>query len=152
MLKSSLDEGILEINGLPDAPMLLIISAPTYLTNPDLLNYVAWKSSKGFRPRLVTTDTTGTTTTAIKAYIQNAYTNWAIPPTYVLLIGDSPTIPAWTGSGEGNPKTDLNYSLLAEKELIRGSCDDDDYGWVLGGVQSVLNEVEAEIGKLKQKA
>ena len=42
----------------------------------------------------------------------------------------------------------LKYSLLAEKELIRGSEDDDKYGWVLGGVQSVLNEVEKEIGNL----
>jgi len=119
MLKSSLDEGILETNGLPDAPMLLIISAPTYLTNSDLLNYVAWKSSKGFRPRLVTTDTTGgATTTAIKAYIQNAYNTWTIPPTYVLLIGDAAQIPAWTGSGAGNPKTDLNYSMLAGSDYM----------------------------------
>jgi len=118
MLKSSLDVGILETNGLPDAPMLLIISAPTYLSNSDLLNYVAWKSSKGFRPRLVTTDTTGTTTTAIKAYIQNAYNNWTIPPTFVLLIGDAAAIPAWTGSGAGTPKTDLNYSMLAGSDYL----------------------------------
>ncbi len=118
MLKSSLDAGILETNGLPDPPMLLIISAPTFLTNPDLLDYVDWKWSKGFRPKLVTTDTTGTTASAIKTYIQNAYNNWAIPPTFVLLIGDAAAIPAWTGSGSGNPKTDLNYSLLAGTDYM----------------------------------
>jgi hypothetical protein len=119
LLKSSLDNAILETNGLPDPPMLLIISAPTYLTNSDLLSYVEWKRSKGFRPRLVTTDTTGgATTTAIKAYIQNAYNTWPIPPTFVLLIGDAAQIPAWTGSGEGNPKTDLNYSQLAGSDYL----------------------------------
>jgi len=43
----------------------------------------------------------------------------------------------------------LKCSLLAEKELIRGSEHDDKYGRLLGGIQSVLNEVEAQIEKLR---
>jgi hypothetical protein len=118
MLKSSLDAGILETNGLPDPPMLLIITSPTYASNTHLLDYMDWKWRTGFRPKLVTTDTTGTTAAAIKSYIQNAFNNWEIPPTFVLLIGDVSSIPAWTGSGADNPHTDLNYSLLSGSDYF----------------------------------
>jgi len=42
---------------------------------------------------VVTTTTTGSTSSAIKSYIQNAYDNWEIPPEYVLLLGDAEYIP-----------------------------------------------------------
>jgi hypothetical protein len=47
----------------------------------------------------------------VKAFIQDAYDNWSIPPSFVLLVGDVDKIGYFTGSGEGNPPTDLNYSL-----------------------------------------
>lgn len=118
LMKTSLDRSILELNGLPEPPLLLIITDPTWEDNADLLEYVEWKFHKGFRPVLRTTDSTGTSATSIKAYIQNAYDNWDIAPTFVLLIGDVGAIPYWTGSGTGNPATDLNYSLLRGTDYL----------------------------------
>ena len=46
------------------------------------------------------------TAAAIKSYIQSL---WGSPnsPEYVLLIGDTDTIPAWTGGGDSSSPTDL---------------------------------------------
>ncbi len=101
-----------DLNGLPNPPKLLIITEPSWATNANLLAHVDWKRAKGFRPELVTTSTTGSTNTAIKAYIQNAYDTWPIPPTAVLLVGDTGGIPHWVGIGANNPATDLNYTML----------------------------------------
>ncbi|MBM3324921.1 MAG: hypothetical protein FJY66_04570, partial [Calditrichaeota bacterium] len=136
LMKTSLDAGILEINGMPEPPLLLIITEPTWESNTSLQNYINWKFSKGFRPVLVTTSTTGTTKELIKAYIQTAYNDWPIPPTYVLLIGDSGPIPAWTGIGSGAPKTDLNYSLLEGTDYM----PDVDLGrWSVANVTHITN-------------
>jgi hypothetical protein len=112
VMKTSLEQSVRTLNGLPEPPLLLIITDPDWEDNADLLDYVDWKFEKGFRPVLRTTDSTGTTAASILAYIENAYYNWPIAPTFVLLIGDVDAIPRWTGSGSGSPNTDLNYSLL----------------------------------------
>jgi len=53
----------------------------------------------------------GTTNTAIKTYIQSL---WGGPsaPDYILLVGDTDTIPHWSGGGDGSPSTDLNYACM----------------------------------------
>jgi hypothetical protein len=50
----------------------------------------------------------GSTTGAIKSYIQNAYDTWEVPPTYVLFLGDTDYIPTWTGAYSSSA-TDLYY-------------------------------------------
>ncbi|MEO0249679.1 MAG: hypothetical protein ABIN58_09140 [candidate division WOR-3 bacterium] len=37
--------------------------------------------------------------------IQNAYDSWPIPPTAVLLVGDTGGIPHWVGIGADSPAT-----------------------------------------------
>jgi hypothetical protein len=89
----------------------LIITAPTF--EAGLASFVNHKSSQGFTVDVFNTTTTGTTTTAIKAFIQARYDNAATRPEFVLLVGDVQHIPSWIGTGEGNPNTDLNYVQLA---------------------------------------
>jgi len=88
----------------------LIITAPEY--EAGLAPFIAHKNGLGYNITLVTTTVTGTTTTAIKTYIQNLYANPTTKPEFILLVGDTDKIPAWTGSGTGSPRTDLNYVLL----------------------------------------
>ena len=88
----------------------LIITAPEY--EAGLAPFISHKTANGFNVNLFTTATTGTSTTAIKAFIQARYNDAATKPEFILLVGDVDKIPAWTGSGEGNPQTDLNYALL----------------------------------------
>jgi hypothetical protein len=61
---------------------------------------------------LFNTTVTGTTTTTIKSFIQQRYNDPSTKPEYILLVGDVAQIPAWIGSGEGTPRTDLNYVQL----------------------------------------
>lgn len=70
----------------------LIIANPSLATQAQPL--ANWKHLKGVQTMLVTLNDTGTSAAAIKAYIQNAYDNWDVPPEYVLLVGDTEVIPS----------------------------------------------------------
>jgi hypothetical protein len=101
---------------LPTLPIgLLIITADSFVSALD--PFVDWKTLKGYSPTVVTTGTTGTTKEQIKAYIQNAYDTWPIPPTWVLLVGDTHLIPNWTGTA-CSTETDLYYCTLAGTDYL----------------------------------
>jgi hypothetical protein len=73
-----------------------------------------WRRRKGFNVFVRNlTQVGGGTASAVKAYIQDAYDNWPIPPSFVLLVGDVDKIGYFTGQGTGNPPTDLDFSLCA---------------------------------------
>ena len=57
------------------------------LTNLEYLT--DWKHQKGFKVTLASTSETGTSTTSIKNYIQNAYDTWQDPPEFVCFVGDA---------------------------------------------------------------
>ncbi len=87
----------------------LIITAPEFLDNADLAALAQWKGQKGYDVTVVSTDETGATKEEIKAYIQDAYDNWGIPPVFLLLVGDTDTIPYW----QVVEITDLYYATLS---------------------------------------
>lgn len=64
----------------------LIITPPLFENYLEYL--VDWKRRKGHPVTVVSTLDAGSSPTAIKAYIQEAYDTWADPPRYILLIGD----------------------------------------------------------------
>ncbi len=67
----------------------------------DLAGFIEWKTMKGFYVTVAYTDVIGTTTTAIKAYIQGLYdagTAEDPAPTFVLLVGDVAQIPSFNMS------------------------------------------------------
>jgi hypothetical protein len=88
----------------------LIITDPSFETG--MQQFVTHKVSNGFQVDMFNTTVTGTTTTAIKNFIQARYNDPSTKPEYILLVGDVAQIPAWTGTGEGSPKTDVNYAQL----------------------------------------
>ena len=72
--------------------------------------FVTQKESKGY---VVTTTKTsdipgGVTKENIHSYIEDAYDNWNVPPAFVLLVGDTPQIPTYTGSASYT-EADLYY-------------------------------------------
>lgn len=113
-----------------DAPVEFLVVAPNDAAMLTALEpFVAWKTSTGFNVRVVTTAVTGTTTSAIKSYIQGLY-NSADPPVYILMIGDSPTpLVTYTVSGGGSGGTDLPYvqmdaDLYPDMIIARWPVDD----------------------------
>jgi hypothetical protein len=73
-----------------------------------------WKLQKGFDVTVVRTSDIpgGNTKENIKAYIQDAYDNWDVPPTFVLLVGDTGYVSHWVGTESSNPSTDLYYVTM----------------------------------------
>ena len=89
----------------------LIITADAYYNN--VLPFVGLKQSRGFEVTMtkISEIPNGNTNTGIKAYIQNAFDTWPVPPSYVLLVGDTNTVPTWTGPVIGT-STDLYYGTM----------------------------------------
>jgi hypothetical protein len=101
-----------------------LIIAGDHLADP-LSPLVEWKRRKGFHTTLATLSSISplshATATAeeIKGYIKNAYDNWIIPPTYVLLVGDIGSIPSWTTQYPYLPApTDLYYATMDENDIL----------------------------------
>jgi len=75
--------------------------------------FADWKTTLGFETTVTLTSEIpgGPTKENIKAYISDAYNNWDVPPSFVLLVGDTGQIPTWTGSDTGTC-TDLYYVTM----------------------------------------
>jgi hypothetical protein len=78
---------------------------------------VEWKRQLGFKTVVTSTSDIGGTNTSIKNYIQQAYDEWEIAPTYVVLVGDESgaiSVPSFfiTGYLSPNDVTDHEYTLL----------------------------------------
>lgn len=102
------------INFDPVQSKELITQAPTHLVivsdpmfEAQLAPFIAWKVKKGFKVTVAYTNVIGSTTTAIKTYLQDIY-NSADPMSFVLFVGDVQQIPAWNGNA-GSHVTDLRY-------------------------------------------
>lgn len=91
---------------LEDYGNLLVICHPEFMDA--MIPYVNWKNASGYPTEMVSTDTTGTTPTAIKDYITNYFNTKGL--THVLLVGDKAQIPTIT-SGVGGP-SDNAYGYL----------------------------------------
>ncbi len=89
----------------------LIITTDAYYNA--MLPFVTLKTNQGLNVTMtkVSEIAGGATTSAIKTYIQNAYDTWSTPPSYVLLVGDTNTIPGWNSVAAGEI-TDLYYGTM----------------------------------------
>jgi len=106
--------------------ILLIYGGNSSVHNSTFMGYlngiVNLKKQKGFLVNAVTTQTTGTTTGNIKAYIQNQYDNSPNPPEWVILLGatsGSYPIPGYTPSFAGySGDSDYAYTHLAGGDYL----------------------------------
>jgi hypothetical protein len=80
----------------------------------EILPLAAWKHAKGHQTTVTRTSEIpgGSTKENIKAYIQDAYDTWPVPPTFVLLVGDTGYVPYWVGTQSSSPTTDLYYVTM----------------------------------------
>lgn len=91
---------------------LLIICYDAFMT--DMQPFVTHKQNMGVPTTMVASSTVGTTTTAIKTYINNFYTNPAHNLKYVLLVGDYAQITTtMLNTSGGNGGSDNSYAYLA---------------------------------------
>ena len=88
-----------------------------------VLPLAQWRRQKGMEVTVTKlSEVGGGSNTQVLAYIQNAYNNWPVKPSFVLLVGDVGDIGYFEGLGEGHPDTDLNYSMLAGSDYLPDIC------------------------------
>ncbi|MFQ5806315.1 MAG: C25 family cysteine peptidase, partial [Phycisphaerae bacterium] len=86
----------------------LIIVPTTY--ESDIMSFADAKAAQGFTV-MTHVVAPGTSNTVIKSYIQSLWGGQDAPE-YILLVGDTNTIPHWVGQGSGSPSTDLPYACM----------------------------------------
>lgn len=91
---------------------LVVIVSSLVQSASEIPNWVSWKTQRGFAVTVEKVSNIGSTNTAIKQYIKNAYESWEIPPSFVVLLGDVPDVPTFQGVAYNNPPTDLYYSTV----------------------------------------
>ena len=103
------------LNPLPPAPAdrslnYLVVAAQTFCETGPLNALIASKIAQGMS---VTTYAVpeGASKETIKAYIASVYAGLGRPD-YVLLVGDTNYIPAWTGGGDSSADTDIPYVCM----------------------------------------
>jgi PKD repeat protein len=109
----------------PDASIgYLIITADAYYDA--MVPFANLRGSRGYDVTMTRlSDIPGGGTNAdILAYIEDAYWNWPLPPSYVLLVGDTDTMPTWP-SQAAYDVTDLYYGCMDgggdwHPEIFRG--------------------------------
>jgi len=89
----------------------LLIIAPAIFSN-NLVPFITHKMSRGWGVDLFDTNSTGTATAQIQGFIKARYTNSATRPSALLLVGDTPQIPQFTGTAVDAPDTDLYYGCM----------------------------------------
>jgi len=108
----------------------LLISANNSSVVSKLQPLIEWRTRQGYRVYATTTQETGTSESAIKAFIQNAYDTWEAPPEFIVLAGD----------GQGN------YSIPTGHETFSGYYGEGDHGYTQLEGGDLLGD--AHIGRL----
>ncbi|MFQ6061128.1 MAG: C25 family cysteine peptidase, partial [Thermoplasmata archaeon] len=104
-------EGYLETE---DRANYLIITNDSFY--PSVLPLADWKRQKGLEVKVENLSNIGNSDTAIYNYIYDAYHNWELPPSYVLLVGDVEYLPTHYGLyhyyEDNYTATDLYYATV----------------------------------------
>lgn len=92
---------------------VLVVTAPAF--EAALAPFVTWKRQMGFETVVVTTAETGTGNEQIRGWIRNHYQTAAVPPLYLILVGDVELIP---GFDYHQSVTDLPYVLMEGDDFL----------------------------------
>ncbi len=106
---------------------MIVVYADDDNLEAELDPYIEWKKNKGFFVRKVRAndDGAGTSSSSIKAYIQDLYDNAENPPEYIVIIGDGSgqlSIPVFTHGDHNYTKLDGN-DILPEAFVGRISIE-----------------------------
>lgn len=96
---------------------------------------VEWKHRMGYKTKVVKLSQIGSTTSAIKSYVADAYDNWDITPEYLLLVGAPNNIPFY-------PFPYSYYYVYSDNYYT--NMDSDIYNEILSGRLNVHNNIELQ--------
>ena len=91
-------------------PGYLIITHDDF--SDEMGGFAILKQTMGYRVTMTKlSDIPASSAQSIADYIQEAYETWSVPPTFVLLVGDTAQIPCFTEGGD-NIATDLPFATM----------------------------------------
>ncbi len=105
----------------------------------DIMPLATWKHKKGMRTKVVPLSQIGSSTTAIKNYVTNAYNTWPVRPEYLLLVGAPnyipfPQIGGWyTDNYYTNVTGDIYNEILSGRLTVHSTTE----------TQTVVNKILA---------
>ncbi|MBE0433094.1 hypothetical protein IBX73_06475 [candidate division WOR-3 bacterium] len=108
----------------------LVVTADTFYSSIQPL--VEWKHRMGYRTKVVKLSQIGSTTSAIKSYVADAYATWDIRPEYLLLVGAPNYIPFYA----------FAYTCYSDNYYTNMNADI--YNEILSGRLNVHNVTEAQ--------
>ncbi|MEO0115070.1 MAG: C25 family cysteine peptidase [candidate division WOR-3 bacterium] len=110
--------GAFAIDPPPDLPVGMLIITPNEW-EANIQPLAQWRKKKGYEVFVRNlSQVGGGSAEVVRNYILDAYNNWPIPPTFVLLIGDVDRIGYFNGQGQGSPHTDLNFALMTTPDYL----------------------------------
>jgi hypothetical protein len=115
----------------------LIIAPDSFVS--DLQAFAEWKTKTGILTKIVPLSVTGTSSTQIKQYIQNAYNNWQIRPSFVLLAGGPNIIPYASVNGVYSDNFYGNMDSDIENEIIPGRIPARNRTQLVAAIDKILN-------------
>ena len=99
---------------LYSAPVHMLVIADR-MFETTLQPWLEWKTKKGFYMDVNYTDVIGTTATAIKTFCHNKYNQGignGTAPTFIVIVGDTPQVPASQTGASSAKATDLYYAKV----------------------------------------
>ena len=99
---------------LYNTPVRMLVIA-NRMFEETLQPWLEWKTEKGFYMDVNYTDVIGTTSAAIKAFCHNKYNEGATngtAPSFIVLVGDTPQVPASKIGSQSAKATDLDYARV----------------------------------------
>ncbi len=96
----------------------LVIVAESLADSPALAEWRRWRTEQGFAVQVASTAETGRSVSQISSFVESAWAAATPRPSFLLLVGDTDTIPNCVGRGDGTPPTDLCYATVAGDDYL----------------------------------
>ncbi|MBN1861271.1 MAG: hypothetical protein JW840_07415 [Candidatus Thermoplasmatota archaeon] len=87
-----------------------------------ILPLAEWRHLSGIETKVMKWSDIGTTAADFRSYTENAYTNWELPPSFILIVGDADHVPVnylFANPYHGTPTaTDLWYACIGTADYL----------------------------------
>jgi len=104
------------------ADLLIVVYDDFY---EEILPLAEWRHQTGLETKVVKWSSIGTTSEDLRSYMQNAYEDWELPPSFLLIVGDADHIPVnylyehpYPYGGQGYTGTDLWYVAFPSDDYL----------------------------------
>jgi Peptidase family C25/Propeptide_C25 len=93
-------------------PVYLVLGPRGLVDSEAFAPWIEWKQQRGYHISIGYTDEIENDPFSVREYVLESYAEWLAPPAYLLIVGDTDSVPSFAGGADGNPDTDLYYVAI----------------------------------------